>query len=159
MKKSELIKQIRSIIKKQKVLIERKKGKKKTYTAKQWQSKFKDGMLKWYQKGDMKKARFHYNDMKNMIMNVSPQETDKINKQLYKKYQKIRHELKGVSQSLNQKKIPKKGTPEWYEYKIAVDTIKNPLKGKFMSGPSQQQAIKTLKNNFGFTDKQINRLK
>lgn len=49
-------------------------------------------------------------------------------------------------------------TPEKHQLKIAKDTIKNPLKGKFLGGPSAEEAEKTLKK-FGYTDNEIKKLK
>ena len=49
------------------------------------------------------------------------------------------------------KKIPKKNTPSWHQYKIAVDTVKNPMKGIFLGGPSYDEAVDILMNKFKFT--------
>jgi hypothetical protein len=57
------------------------------------------------------------------------------------------------------KKIPKKGTPEWHQHKIAVDTVKNPLKGTFFGGPTSTEAEYILRYKFGYTDKDIIKLK
>lgn len=59
---------------------------------------------------------------------------------------------------ISEKKPPKKGTPEYHQYKIAVDTVKNPLKGKFMGGPTEKEAIGTLKRVFGYSDSDIRKL-
>ncbi|MFW6026498.1 MAG: hypothetical protein ACOCRX_09160 [Candidatus Woesearchaeota archaeon] len=55
------------------------------------------------------------------------------------------------------KKAPKKGSADYHQYKIAVDTVKNPSKA-LMGGPSEEEAIKTLKKKFGYTDKDIKKL-
>jgi hypothetical protein len=39
--------------------------------------------------------------------------------------------------------LPEKHSPEWHRLKIAKDTVKNPLKGMFLGGPSFDEAIKT----------------
>jgi hypothetical protein len=51
------------------------------------------------------------------------------------------------------------GVPEDHQLKILKDTVKNPLKGKFLGGPSAEEAEKTLREKFKFTDKQIDALK
>ena len=42
--------------------------------------------------------------------------------------------------------------------KIAIDTVKNPMKGLLLGGPSEEEAVNILKTKFGYTDKQIERL-
>lgn len=64
----------------------------------------------------------------------------------------------GVKKGQKQKRIPKRNTPEYHQYKIAIDTVKNPLKGKFLGGPNESEAIAILKNKFGYTDKDIKNL-
>lgn len=56
------------------------------------------------------------------------------------------------------KKIPKKNTPEWHQYKIAVDTVKNPMKGMFLGGPSYSEAVDILMNKFNFTLSEVKKL-
>jgi hypothetical protein len=51
------------------------------------------------------------------------------------------------------------GVPEDHQLKILKDTVKNPMKGKFLGGPSAEEAEKTLREKFHFTDKQITTLK
>lgn len=64
-----------------------------------------------------------------------------------------------VKQVINEeKKIPKKGTPDYHQHKIAVDTIKNPMKGKFLGGPSEEEAKEILMDKFGYTLEDINKL-
>lgn len=46
-----------------------------------------------------------------------------------------------------------------HQLKIAIDTVKNPLKGKFLGGPSEEEAIEILKNKFGYSDDDIKKLK
>lgn len=46
-----------------------------------------------------------------------------------------------------------------HQYKILIDTIKNPLKGKFLGGPTEEEAIEILKNKYGYTDADIEKLK
>lgn len=64
--------------------------------------------------------------------------------------------IEKIDRILNEKK-PKKGSPDYHQYKIAVDTVKNPAKS-LMGGPSEEEAIKTLKKKFGFSDKDIKKL-
>ena len=40
-----------------------------------------------------------------------------------------------------------------HQLKIAIDTVKNPLKGKFLGGPSAKEAEKTLRTKYKYTDK------
>lgn len=60
---------------------------------------------------------------------------------------------------LSEKSTPKKGTADYHQHKIAVDTVKNPMKGKFLGGPSADEAEETLKTKFGYTQKDIDKLK
>ena len=53
---------------------------------------------------------------------------------------------------LNEKKVD-------HQLKIAIDTVKNPLKGKFLGGPSAKEAEKTLRTKYKYTDKMIAKLK
>jgi len=62
-----------------------------------------------------------------------------------------------IDKYLGEKKSPKKGTPEDKQYKIAVDTVKNPDKS-LLGGPSEKEAIETLKKKFGYSDKDIKKL-
>jgi hypothetical protein len=48
--------------------------------------------------------------------------------------------------------------PDKHQHAIAVDTVKNPMKG-FLGGPNAAQAEATLRNKFGYNDAAINRLK
>jgi len=50
-------------------------------------------------------------------------------------------------------------TAEKHQLKVLTDTVKNPMKGKFLGGPSAEEAEKTLREKFHFTDKQIASLK
>jgi hypothetical protein len=49
--------------------------------------------------------------------------------------------------------------PERHQLKILVDTVKNPLKGKFLGGPTAEEAEETLREKFDYTDAEIRRLK
>ena len=46
-----------------------------------------------------------------------------------------------------------------HQLKIAIDTVKNPLKGEFLGGPSAKEAEKTLRTKYKYTDKMIAKLK
>lgn len=50
------------------------------------------------------------------------------------------------------------GVAENHQKKICIDTVKNPNKS-FLGGPSAKEAEETLKTKFGYTDKQIAKLK
>ena len=53
-------------------------------------------------------------------------------------------------------KKPTKGTPEWHQHKIAVDTVKNPMKSLLNTKPySVDDAKKMLKDNYGYSDKDL----
>lgn len=65
-----------------------------------------------------------------------------------KPYKKIFQEIK-KSQTVADK----------HQYKILIDTIKNPLKGKFLGGPTEEDAIEILKNKYGYTDADIEKLR
>lgn len=69
--------------------------------------------------------------------------------------QLIREELK----KLKEVKKPQKDTPEYHEHKIAVDSIKNPKKAFFLGGLTPDEAEKTLKKKFGYSDEDIEKLK
>jgi hypothetical protein len=49
--------------------------------------------------------------------------------------------------------------PDQHQLRILKDTVKNPLKGKFLGGPSAEEAEETLRKKFKYTDKQIEDLK
>lgn len=49
--------------------------------------------------------------------------------------------------------------PDTHQKKILIDTVKNPMKGKFLGGPSAEEAEKILRKKFGYTDDQIKKLK
>ena len=51
------------------------------------------------------------------------------------------------------------GVPEQHQLRILRDTVKNPAKGMFLGGPTAEEAEKTLKEEFGYTDEQIKKLK
>lgn len=59
---------------------------------------------------------------------------------------------------LKEKKLPKNPADK-HQLKIAINTVKNPMKGKFMGGPSAEEAEKILKDKFGYTDSEIKKLK
>ena len=42
-----------------------------------------------------------------------------------------------------------------HQLKILLDTIRNPLKGKFLGGPTVFEAKNILKLKFGYTDEDI----
>ncbi len=46
-----------------------------------------------------------------------------------------------------------------HQKKIAIDTVKNPMKGKLLGGPSAAEAEEILKTKFGYSDAQIAKLK
>jgi hypothetical protein len=48
--------------------------------------------------------------------------------------------------------------PDKHQYKIAVDTVRNPMKGVFMGGMSEDEAIKILKTKFKYSDAEIKKL-
>lgn len=48
--------------------------------------------------------------------------------------------------------------PDKHQKKIAIDTVKNPMKGRIMGGMSEKEAIKLLKTKFGYSDSQIKKL-
>ena len=62
-------------------------------------------------------------------------------------------ELEKVSEA---KKL---SVPDKHQLKILKDTVKNPMKGKFLGGPSAEEAEKILRQKFGYTDSQIKKLK
>ncbi len=57
-----------------------------------------------------------------------------------------------MGESLEEKKVD-------HQLKIAIDTVKNPNKGKFLGGPSAKEAEKTLRTKYKYTDKMIAKLK
>ena len=46
-----------------------------------------------------------------------------------------------------------------YQLRILKDTVRNPLKGQFLGGPSAEEAEETLRSKFRFTSEQIRNLK
>jgi hypothetical protein len=61
-------------------------------------------------------------------------------------------------ENLNEKKVPKKGSADYHQHKIAKDTVKNPNKS-LLGGPSPEEAEETLMNKFGYSKKEIDKLK
>ena len=51
------------------------------------------------------------------------------------------------------------GVADAHQKKIAIDTVKNPMKGKLLGGPSAEEAEETLRTKFGYSDAQIAKLK
>jgi uncharacterized protein YjbI with pentapeptide repeats len=49
--------------------------------------------------------------------------------------------------------------PDQHQLKILIDNVKNPLKGKFLGGPSAEEAEEILREKFRYTDAQIKKLK
>jgi hypothetical protein len=81
---------------------------------------------------------------------------------IVKKLGRASNEIKKVYQQnesvVNEKNVPKKGSPDYHQHKIAKDTVKNPRKS-FMGGPSAEEAEETLVDKFGYTKKEIQKLK
>jgi hypothetical protein len=48
--------------------------------------------------------------------------------------------------------------PDMHQKRICIDTVKNPLKGQFLGGPSAEEAKEILKTKFGYTPEQIAKL-
>jgi len=46
-----------------------------------------------------------------------------------------------------------------HQLKVLVDTVRNPLKGMFLGGPSAEEAEEILKKKFKWNDKQIKKIK
>jgi hypothetical protein len=65
---------------------------------------------------------------------------------------------KKKKKDVNEKKVPKKGSSDYHQHKIAVDTVKNPNKS-FMGGPSAKEAEQTLIKKFGYSKKEVEKLK
>lgn len=59
---------------------------------------------------------------------------------------------------VSEAKKPAKGTPEWHEHRIAVDTVRNPNKA-LLGGPSAEEAEDKLRKKFGYSDAEIEALK
>jgi len=49
--------------------------------------------------------------------------------------------------------------PDKHQLRVLKDTVKNPLKGVFLGGPSAEESEKILREKFGYSDNQINKLK
>lgn len=49
--------------------------------------------------------------------------------------------------------------PDEHQHRILKDTIRNPLKGKFLGGPSSEEAEEILRKKFGYNDAQIQKLR
>jgi len=60
---------------------------------------------------------------------------------------------------LTEKYLGEASVPDTHQKKILIDTVKNPMKGKFLGGPSAEEAEKILRKKFGYTDDQIKKLK
>lgn len=85
-----------------------------------------------------------------------PQMSDSEKKEFFNKIDKA---WKGKNESVvNEKKVPKKGSPDYHQHKIAVDTVRNPIKS-FMGGPSAKEAEETLIKKFGYSKKEVDKLR
>ena len=85
-----------------------------------------------------------------------PQMSDSEKKEFFNKIDKT---WKGKNESVvNEKKVPKKGSPDYHQHKIAVDTVRNPMKS-FMGGPSWKEAEETLIKKFGYSKKEVDKLR
>lgn len=49
--------------------------------------------------------------------------------------------------------------PDQHQLRILIDNLKNPLKAKFLGGPSVEESESILREKFGYTDAMINKLK
>lgn len=82
--------------------------------------------------------------------------------QFEEKYNEIKKyigSVEGNNENLDEKKKPKKDdTVEYHQYKIAIDTIKNPRKS-LLGGPSYEEAVEILKRKFDYSDEEIEKLK
>lgn len=52
----------------------------------------------------------------------------------------------------------KRGGADYHQHKIAVDTVRNPMKGLFLGGPSAAEAESMLRSKFGYGDADIAKL-
>ena len=85
-----------------------------------------------------------------------PQMSDSEKKEFFNKIDKA---WKGKNESVvSEKKVPKKGSPDYHQHKIAVDTVRNPIKS-FMGGPSWKEAEETLIKKFGYSKKEVDKLR
>jgi hypothetical protein len=66
----------------------------------------------------------------------------------------IREEIK----NLREKTVPSKGSPDWNQHKIAVDTVRNPNKS-FLGGMDSEEAEKILKTKFKYSQREVDKLK
>lgn len=62
--------------------------------------------------------------------------------------------LLGVSEKI----VPKPGTPDAHQHRIALDTMRNPAKG-LMGGPTAQEAEQMLRSKFKYSEEEIKKLK
>jgi len=68
-------------------------------------------------------------------------------------------DIKENKQKLKEKKIPKKSDPPaWHQHKIAVDTVKNPMKA-MLGDVTVEEYEEILRDKFGYNDKDIAKLK
>jgi nuclear transport factor 2 (NTF2) superfamily protein len=68
-------------------------------------------------------------------------------------------DLLALTPFLVEAKKPTKDDMAWHHHRIAVDTVKNPMKGQFLGGPTAEEAEKTLRDQYKYTDKEIAKLK
>lgn len=52
-----------------------------------------------------------------------------------------------------------KTVPDQHQHRILVDNVRNPLKGKFLGGPSAEESESILRSKFGYKDQHIAALK
>ena len=78
--------------------------------------------------------------------------------ELVKKLQKKYGKSIKFESVVSEKKVPKKGSADYHQHKIAVDTVRNPIKS-FMGGPSWKEAEETLIKKFGYSKKEVDKLR
>ena len=115
---------------------------------------------KWARGNDVKiyKDRFGFtftDGKKEMVFNLNKPYS------VVKPMGNARSEIKKVYQQnesvVSEKKVPKKGSADYHQHKIAVDTVKNPNKS-FMGGPSAKEAEEILMKKFGYSKKEVEKL-
>jgi hypothetical protein len=57
------------------------------------------------------------------------------------------------------KRPSKNNPPDYHQHKILCDNVRNPMKALFLSNTTAEESEKTLREKFGYTDKDIEKLK
>jgi hypothetical protein len=104
-------------------------------------------------------GRFEEGKPADPTKNMSPEDAKKWREEHQKNKDKFKKKAESVVGRYLESARRPRSTPERHQLKILIDTVKNPLKGKFLGGPTAEEAEETLREEFDYSDAEIRRLK